>query len=333
MAEDLSQDEIDALISGAKETDELSEEVQSDNQRPEKEKKAKQKVKNYNFKKPCPIPEEQKKTIALLHEQYAQKLKINLSAFLRTETETSLEGVEQVTFAEYISSLNSPTTITSFDMHPLSGFGLIEVNAVIAYSIIDRMLGGKGSVPSQVRPFTDVEIAIIRKFVDTLLENLQEAWKPIIKMTFSPKTIQTNPSMIRIIPMREITLIVTLNVKIANTNGLITICIPYSNLEPIAFKLGNQQWNKYTGKKSESIQAAQRKNFYRINLELSAILGTIDLNIEDVLSLQVGDIIDLGKKTKSPIKIQVAKKEKFEASPGLLGKYKAISIQNDIKKE
>lgn len=348
---DLSQDEIDALISGAMDdegggggdeggvadsADSSSEPAAAGAPSPGLAPigvSPGKKIKDYDFRKPSPIPEEQKKTIALLHENYAQKLKVDLSALLRSEVEATLENVEQVTFAEYIASLNTPTCITSFDMHPLSGIGLIETNAVIAYAIINRMLGGNGAVPGAVRPFTDVEVAIVRKLVDTLLLDLEEAWKPIVNVSFTPKEIETNPAMVRIIPMKEVSLIITLNVKIADASGLLTVCIPYANLEPIAFKLGSPQWNKITGKQSEDVVSALEDSFKNMKVEARAILGTIEFGMSEVLALEVGDIIDLDQRTRDPIVLQIAGEDKFTVNPGLVGKHKAVSIHNEIKKE
>ena len=348
---DLSQDEIDALIAGAMMGDdddagdtasEAEAEVESEEDILEdslpdlgkkKEKKPQGKIRDYDFSNPNPIPEDQKKTITFLHENFAQKLKVSLSAFLRSEVDISLKSVEQLTFAQYTNSLNSPTCIMSYDMPPLSGYGVIEVNAIIAYAVINRMLGGDGSVPSQVRPFTDVELAILRRLVDMLLNELEETWKPVINMHFTPKEMYTNPSLVKIIPMKEVTLIITFNMKIADSSGLVTICIPYSNLEPIAFKLGSKQWIKFSNKQSEDIQAAHQRNFLGLELETTAVLARFDMNMEDVLSLEKGDILDTGKKTKDPIILKIANRDKFEANPGLLGKHKALSIEKELIKE
>ncbi len=342
---DLSQDEIDALIAGADDKDETSgTDDGGDNLPPiptndeglqEEEPKldGNKNVSVYNFRKPQPIPEDQKKTITLLHEGYAQRLKLNLSSFLRSDIDISLQNVEQLSFAQYTNSLSTPTCITSFDMAPLTGYGIIEVNAVIAYAIIDKMLGGDGTVPAQVRRFTDVELAIVRRLIDTLLTELTVAWKPILNIAFTPKEMRTNPSMVRIIPTKEICLIITFNVKILDTSGLITICLPYANMEPISFKLGSRQWRNYTAKQSEDVVTAHKRNFYRVKLQLSAILGRVRLPMEEVLALQPGDILDLGTKTRDPIILRVSNEDKFEVNPGLLGKYKAITIQKELIKE
>lgn len=328
---DLSQEEIDALISGEGEGEATKTTDAETDSGAAVDKRAAE-VKIYDFRKPSPIPEEQKKTFALLHEQYAQRLKVNLSAFLRTEVEVSLENVEQMTFSQYVSSLNTPTCLATFEMPPLNGFGLIEANAIIAYSVIDRMLGGSGLRPEQVRPFTDVEMAIVKRFMESLLYDLQETWKSLIAIRFNVHETKTNPALVRIIPMKEITLVITLNIKVVNASGLITICIPYSNLEPLAFKLGSQQWNEYT-KQSEEVLQTQKENFCKIPMELSAVLSKIDLSMEEVLALQVGDIVDLGHKTSCPISVKVGASEKFEANVGLVGKHKAFVIQNEIQKD
>jgi flagellar motor switch protein FliM len=218
-------------------------------------------------------------------------------------------------------------------MPPLNGYGLVEINAIVAYSFIDKLLGGDGSVPEEVRHFTDVELAIVRKIIDTMLLDLSDTWKTVLNVSFNPKEIQTNPAMVRIIPMKEVTVIITFSVKVADSSGLITICIPYANLEPIAFKLGNQQWHKYAAKQSEEIQAAHMNNFHNVPLDVTAILGKMDLPMEEVLALQAGDILDLGSKTSDPVTVRIASKDKYYANPGLLSKHKAVSILKEVEKE
>jgi flagellar motor switch protein FliM len=342
---DLSQDEIDALISGALSKEEGEAPVEEPKEE-EKKSSSSKKVKKlnsskkkeeyllpYDFRKPSPIPEEQKRTITLLHETFAQKLKVSLSSFLRAEVDVTLKNVEQLSYAQYAASLNTPTCVSTFEMPPLTGFGLIEVNAIVAYAIIDKMLGGDGMVPSQVRPFTGVELSIVSKMIEMLLATLSEIWKPIINMSFLSKDLQANPAMIRIIPMKEISLIITLNVKVCEVSGLITLCIPYTNLEPIAFKLGNQQWHKFSVTQSEEIQEAHRRNFHSMELDIHAILGSINLSMEEILSLEKGDILNLDQKTSEPLSLRVSDKDKFLIRPGLRGKHKAIIIEKEIKKE
>ena len=294
---------------------------------------AKGEVREYDFSRSSPIPKEQRRTISLIHESYGQTLGLSLAAFLRSEVSVSLKDVEQMSFQAYSMSLNDPTCIATYDMQPLSGIGVIEVNSVLVYTIIDRMLGGEGSPPEIARAFTDIELAITRKLLNLLLSNLSEAWNHILTISFGLKDIQTNPAFIRIIPSREACITVTFNVSIGETNGLITLCFPYVALEPIAGKLRNDHINRFRMRQSEDIQQAHMRNFHRLNLDVTPVLGTLQLTMTDLLLLQPGDIVKTHQKARNPIEVRVAGQPKFTAKPGLIGKFKGVSIQSEITKE
>ena len=152
---DLTQDEVDKMLSDQPEAS--SEETLSGA------------VVDYDFRHPNKIPEEQKRTVMLIHETFAQTLNLSLSAFLRTEMSVQFEKLEQCSFYDYIKTLDNPTCLINFSMTPLNGYGLLEINAPIVYTIIDRMLGGTGEIPKIGRSFTDLELSIVHKFAGILL--------------------------------------------------------------------------------------------------------------------------------------------------------------------
>ncbi|SCA58684.1 Flagellar motor switch protein FliM [Chlamydiales bacterium SCGC AB-751-O23] len=291
-------------------------------------------IMEYNFIRSGRIPEEQRNTVSLIYSSYAQAVSLSLSAFLRASVNVNLIKVEQQTFSEYINSLATPTCICSFDMQPLSGIGLIETNPSISFPVIDRLLGGEGAAKEEARNFTEVETAIAKKFVDQLLTTLDSAWKYILNIHFSAQEVQTNPAFIRSVPQQEVCITITLNMTVnEDATGIITICIPYVNLDPIAAKLGTQQWGQYSIKQTEAIQQAHHRNFSKIELNLSAILGSTDLTLLEVLALEPGDIISLNQKAKNPIDIRIEGANKFKATPGIWGKFKGISITSEVKGE
>jgi flagellar motor switch protein FliM len=290
-------------------------------------------VVDYDFSVPNPIPPEQRKTVKLIHETYSQALGLTLSSILRAETSVTLSKVDQEAFANYAKSLVNPTCIATFDMLPLNGYGIIEINAALMYSMINRMLGGDVQVPDIGRSFTALEVAIVRKIVGVMLSELGNAWHFLININFTLKETQTNPTFVRIIPAEELCLVITLKVKIGDTSGLVTLCVPYSNLEPIASKLDGQQWQRYKAKQSDEVQEAHRRNFGKINIDLTAVLGEIEIPATDLLALQTGDVLDLGSRTRQPIRLRVAGVNKFEVNPGLIGRHKGVVIHKEISKE
>lgn len=289
---------------------------------------------DYDFSKPNRIPKEQRKTLGLIHETFAESLAVTLGATLRCEAEVELEQVEQESFQEYVSALMTPTCVASFDMHPLTGIGVIEVNSILVYSVIDRMLGGDGEVSEIVRAFTDIELSLARKFLNIILNQLAESWSHLVQLSFNLKKAESNPALIRQIPMREVCLTVYLKVGLGNTRGMLTLCIPYASLEPIASKMRNDQWTMPTSLKHlEAVKEAHRENFNQVEVDLTAILGRIDLNLAELLLVQPGDILSTDQKVRAPIDIRVDGLTKFRGFPGLHGKQRAVSIQELLTKE
>jgi flagellar motor switch protein FliM len=286
-------------------------------------------VEEYDFSAGASISPEQKKSIQLLHESYAQSLSGSMSSFLTNDVEVTLEEVEEKIFSQYLNDLEFPTAIGTFDMPPLSGHGVVEVNAPLMYAIVNRMLGGSLVVPKESTPFTEVEQAVIQRLLNVLLVDLQKSWSLFLNVSFHLKELHTNPGFVQAIPKRDLCLVSTFKIKIEDITGLMTVCFPHSNLDLVASKLGGQDDRGYV-QYTEDIFKAHCGNFYEIEVDAEAILGSVELSAVDLLALSSGDILDLGRKTKDPIFLRICGKDKFSCKPGLVGKCKGVLIEEEL---
>jgi len=288
----------------------------------------------YDFSRTCQIPEDQKEMLTLIHQTYAEVLTTTLTTLFKTEVEIKFVELKQRIFADFISPLTSPSCIAVFDMQPLHGCAVIEIDSPVAYAAIDYMLGGDGTVPNIARSFTDLELAVMKKILQTLLKGFSSSWNSVIHINSGIKEIITNPALIRAIPLREICVTANLKITVGNTSGLINICVPYVNLEPITSKLSNKQWDsKHSIQQTEEVKKAHRKNFTSIPIDIVAQLGSIYLTMEELLVLQPEDILDLGQRIRQPIPIFLANNKAFEATPGLVGRQKGFRIYKELIKE
>lgn len=288
----------------------------------------------YDFTRPSGIPEDQLATVTLISEAFCESIALGLGSLLQADVTSEFQSVEQQSFSEYCMGLAAPTCLAVFDMQPLSGYGVIEVNSALVYPMINRMLGGDGAVPMLARPFTELELAVARKLLRAILRDLGNAWAQVLDLNFSIKELQSNPALVRAIPTRELCVTSSMNVSMGENKGLITVAIPYVNLEPVAGKLGNEDWGaRYSVNQPEAIREAHKRNFHAIQVDVVGRLGTVTLTMEDLLMLQSGDVLAIGHKVNQPIDITVAGKRKFLGMPGLVGKHRAMVIQKELGKE
>ncbi len=112
-----------------------------------------EKVTTYDFKRPERVGKEQMRALQTLHEGFGRNFGAALSALLRTILEVKLTSVDQLTYSEFIFSLENPTCFNLVRAKPLEGYLILDINPSILYPIIDRLLGGgKESGPPARRP-------------------------------------------------------------------------------------------------------------------------------------------------------------------------------------
>ena len=88
------------------------------------------------------VGKEQMRALQTLHEGFGRNFGAALSALLRSIVEVKLTSVDQLTYSEFVFSLENPTCFNLLKAEPLEGNLILDINPSILYPIIDRLLGG-----------------------------------------------------------------------------------------------------------------------------------------------------------------------------------------------
>ena len=99
----------------------------------------------YDFKRALRFSKDQIRSLTRIHENFARLLTTFFSAQLRTYVQITVVSVDQIPFEEFIRSIPNMTLINVFEVPPLDGNILMEINPNIAYSMLDRLMGGRGA--------------------------------------------------------------------------------------------------------------------------------------------------------------------------------------------
>ncbi|ARK22722.1 flagellar motor switch protein FliM [Sporosarcina sp. P26b] len=315
----LSQNEIDALLS-ALSTGEMSAEEM-------KKEEETRKVRVYDFKRALRFSKDQIRSLTRIHENFARLLTTYFSAQLRTYVQINVMSVDQIPFEEFISSIPNMTLINIFDVSPLEGNILMEVNPNVAYSMLERLMGGFGSSSGKTDNMTEIETKILTNLFERSFDSLREAWSGLIEIDPYLTEMEVNPQFLQMISPNETVIVISFNIMIGESSGMINICIPHVVLEPIIPNLSVQYWmqtNKKEPTPEQSIQLERRiKNAM---LPVVADLGKGEISIHDFLHLQLGDVISLDTSIEEPLTIRIGEKPKFTAQPGKLRNRMAVQI-------
>jgi flagellar motor switch protein FliM len=330
MNEVLSQDEIDQLLTAISSGDIETEQVtQQADQR---------KIKIYDFKRPDKFSKEQIRTVSIMHETFARLTTTSLSAQLRSLVHVHVASVDQLTYEEFIRSIPNPTTLAVINMDPLKGSAVLEIDPSVTFSIIDRLFGGKGEGTKVTRELSDIEQSVMEGIIVRILGNMREAWSQVIDLRPRLGQIETNPQFAQIVPPTEMVVLVTLETKVGEVEGMMNFCIPYLTIEPIISKLSAQYWYSSVrrGTTTENLNIL-RDRLASIEVKVAAEIGGMDLTVRDVLRLSAGDVIRLSNtRIGDPMVLKVGNKPKFLCRPGVVGNKLSVKITGkleDITKE
>ena len=233
MADILSQDEVDMLLTAVSDGD-IEEDAEAAGRADQPL------LSTYDFRRPERVSKEQLKGLQSLFEAFAREMSIDLPPYMRTVVRVDLTSIDQLTYDEFILSVARPTALTVVDMAPLDGKAVLEMSPSMVFPIVDRVLGGKGMALSTPRELTEIENRIIYRIVLMMLDSWKRAWEQLIELSTSVVKQESDPLIVQIVAGSEMVILVGYEVYVGETVGSVNICIPLMVLNPILDQISQQ---------------------------------------------------------------------------------------------
>jgi len=294
--------------------------------------KPRDKISPYDFKRPERVGKEQMRALQTLHEGFGRNFAAGLSAMLRSMVEVKLTSVDQLTYSEFVFSLENPTCFNLLKAEPLEGNLILDINPSILYPIIDRLLGGgREATMLNRRPLTEIELRIVSRITGLFLEELHHAWENVLALNLAVVRVEHNPQLVQIVPPNEVVVVISFEVALGEIRGMVNLCIPYNSIERIGGKLSANSWVSWARKASTAESVQQITRTIRGSLvSMSVRLASSQISAGELIGLRVGDIITTDKDIRRPLLVSVEGVPKFRARPGILKGHKAVRIDEVI---
>jgi flagellar motor switch protein FliM len=321
----LTQEEINSLLRGLSEGDIEQDSVEAvDNN---------QNVKKFDLANQERIIRGRMPTMELIHDRFARQFRTHLAKFLGRTCFANVGGIEMVKFGLFMKKLPLPSSLHIFRMPPLTGYALMVVSAPLVFGVIDGLFGGSGQgrVKIEGREYTPIESRLIGKVVMMALEVLKDAWAPIHPVDFVYVRSEFNPLAIAIVPPTDVVIIVTIEVELEQESTTLTICMPYSTLEPLRGKLA-------TGFQSTRLEVdsgvirRMETNVKQTICSLGIQLARGTIRTRDFLNLNVGDVITLDTNPTEEARVMIEGTPKYYGYVGSFRGNRAVRITRDIPK-
>ena len=281
----LSQDEIDALLSGVDSGD-----VDTDLDVIESPDGAS----TYDFTTQHRIVRGRMPTLEMINERVARNLRISLFNMLRRSPVISVQGVQMSKFGEYVHSLFVPSNLNLVKVKPLRGTALCVMNADLVFSIVDCFFGGSGQFKAKIegRDFTITEMRIVERMLECIFEDMQKAWEPVMHVEFEYLSSEMNPQFANIVTPSEVVVVSTFSIELEGGGGDLHMTMPYSMIEPIRDVL-DAGVQSDVAERDERWIISLREEMNSAPVKIDATLAQCELKVRDVVALEAGDVIPM----------------------------------------
>ena len=236
----LSQAEVESLLSAMD-----SRESDVDRRRaPRSRIRHREKVSPYDFKRPERVGKEQMRVAAndarRLRPQFRRPLSRPCCGRI---VEVKLTSVDQLTYSEFVFSLENPTCFNLINAEPLEG--QLDPRHQPVDPVSDHRPAAWAAAArrarSSRRPLTEIELRLVSRITDLFCNELKHAWENVLELDLSIDRVESNPQLVQIVPPNEVVVLISFELTIGDVRGMMNLCIPFNAIERISAQAVSQQ--------------------------------------------------------------------------------------------
>ncbi|MCP4936441.1 MAG: flagellar motor switch protein FliM [bacterium] len=269
--------------------------------------------------------------LEIIFDRLVRLLTTSLRNFTSDNVEVTLDSITTIRFGEYMNSIPLPAMLAVFHAREWDNFGMVTVESNLIYSIVDVLLGGRGSDAIRVegRPYTTIETNLVKRMIEVVLEDTENAFRPLSPVTFDLDRLETNPRFATIARESNAAIRVELRIDMEDRGGRIEVVLPLSTLEPIrelllqgfmGEKFGNDTiWEEHLA-----------HEIWNTELPVEAILYEMSMPLQRLLKMQVGETVMLECAPDDPISIKSGNVALSEGVMGSKNGHVAIRLNSGI---
>jgi flagellar motor switch protein FliM len=270
--------------------------------------------------------------LEIVFDRLVRLLTVSLRNFFSDNVEVSLDGITSVRFGDYVSSIPLPAILSVFKAEEWENNGLVFVDSNLIYLIIDVLLGGKRghtSVRMDGRPYTTIEINLVRRMLDVVLMDAAEAFSPLSPVTFTMDRIETNPRFASITRPANAAILIELRLDMEGRGGVIEILLPYATIEPIRELLLQSFMGEKLGR-DPTWEGHLATEVFGATLDLEAVLHQAQMPLRQIVNMKAGDTILFDVKSDPVVEIRCGDQKLTEGRMGRIGEHIAVQVLSPL---
>ena len=219
-------------------------------------------------------------------------LKATGRRFFRGPVDVVAHPLRSVRRGAYARQLPAPCSLNVLDIRPAALKGLLSFDPDFIFMLTDIFFGGdgKGRRPEGMTEFTPIEQRLTRKFVEALVADLKQAWKPFLDLEFSCGKSETNPIFAAVGTSSELVSVARFGFLVGETEHAFEVVLPAALVEPLRGMRDTSQLEATEGT-AQKWRSRLREDVQEARVALRAVLTGTEVNLRDIALARPGDVI------------------------------------------
>jgi flagellar motor switch protein FliM len=269
----------------------------------------------YDFRRPTKLSREHTRALEVAYETFARQWATLLTSTLRVVATIGFASIQQHTYDEYISSLQTPTVLVKTTLDPLPGTALFEHSLSVAMACVDHMLGGAGGTQPE-RQLTEIEHVLIRGMHERAMSELRYAFESIVTLEPRLGSIEYNPQFAQAAAPSDAVVVAYFDMKVGTEECVATICLPYASILPMLQESDDVELTDAERVAKEHTLEKVTAGLEATPIDVAVRFQPVKMRPSDILSLAPGDIVPLGHPVNQPLTVSSADITFAHAVPG-----------------
>jgi flagellar motor switch protein FliM len=272
--------------------------------------------------------------LEIVFDRLVRLMTTSLRNFTSDNVEVSLDRITSLRFGEYLNSIPLPAILAIFKAEEWDNYGLFTVDSNLIYAMIDVLLGGRrGQAPSRVdgRPYTTIETGLVKRMVEVVLNDAEQAFRPVSPVRFNIERLETNPRFAAISRPTNAAILVRLRVDMEDRGGAIEMMLPYATIEPIRETLLQAFMGDKFGR-DPIWEGHLATEIWHAEVEVDAVLYEDMLPLKQLMELDVGDTLMLGLKPEALVKVRCGSVGLTEGRMGRVGENISVRVAKPLRR-
>ncbi len=272
--------------------------------------------------------------LEIVFDRLVRLMATSLRNFTSDNVEVSLDRITSVRFGDYMNSIPLPAVLAVFKAEEWQNFGLATVDSSLIYSMIDVLLGGRrgqASLRIEGRPYTTIETNLVKRLIEVVLADTEQAFRPLSPVTLTIDRLETNPRFAAISRPANAAILVRLRIDMEDRGGNVELLIPYATIEPIRNVLLQMFMGEKFGR-DPIWEGHLATEIGKAQIAVDAVLYEAEIPLRQLMKLEVGDTLPLEMRSDALVSIRCGAVTLTEGRMGRVGDRMAIRVTKPLRK-